>query len=137
MFAWDGRVTTLWAWAWSNRTPSRARRSIQGVDTVLLPYVPRASALRVSMEMSRTERPGSRGMDAGPIRHKTPKTRTDSTRAAPQGRILRPDLGASTGEGGALALRVLANGWRFYVGAPVVYLGWRVSQAFTRAMSRA
>ena len=52
MLACDGSVTTAWAWAKSNRTPSLARRSRAGVRA-RPPYAPRASARSVSMVTSR------------------------------------------------------------------------------------
>src|SRR5215218_9754111 len=72
MLAWEGRVTTLWAWASSNTRPAAASRSSSGVSTRRLPAKPRASARRVSMVIRTTSAPsreGAAAFSAGPPWH--------------------------------------------------------------------
>src|SRR6266567_3929386 len=90
MLACDGRVTTVWACARSNRIPSAARRSIHGVAARALPYAPNASARSVSIVIRRTLSEGScRGGRDVARQYKIPPAatrrarRTENRRTAP------------------------------------------------------
>src|SRR5438552_3974220 len=106
MLAWEGRVTTLCAWAVWKRTPPAASRSSHGVAPEALPYEPSASARRVSIVISSTLAPGSRRTAAcrrmrtvAPLANATTRTTATTARRRRRGREEEDGDGAG-GDGG-------------------------------------